>query len=259
VLAGVSDLSVFERITSRTGGRLLLLPTLHAKVYQTESRCLVGSANLTGRALGWTSPPNLELLLEVSPSHPDVTALVTEMVSAAFPATSELAESIRQAAAALAERESSADRQITETPNIDVVPKTWLPSCSRADQLWVVYSQGPNLWKVLGSNVEAARADIAALGIPQDLSKGLFYQYVAATLRMMPIIREIDHHAKTGIADSEAMARIESDIPSAQDGLSIEARWEILKGWLEYFFPDRYRRVAQGEVLIVGTTKIELP
>src|SRR3546814_15701150 len=63
IAAGVSDLEVFDLIRARASGTLLLQPHLHAKLYRTGDRRLLGSANISGRALGWHEPANLEILL----------------------------------------------------------------------------------------------------------------------------------------------------------------------------------------------------
>src|SRR4051812_7869721 len=63
--AGVSDLEVWPLLIRRGRSRLLLRHELHAKYYRAGPRCLVGSANLTGAALGWSAKANLELLIEL--------------------------------------------------------------------------------------------------------------------------------------------------------------------------------------------------
>src|SRR5947199_2775416 len=74
IAAGVSDLEIFDRLAAYQNARLLLHPHLHAKLYRADHRCLVGSANLTNRALGWSSPPNLELLVELDATFPELVA-----------------------------------------------------------------------------------------------------------------------------------------------------------------------------------------
>src|ERR1022692_3406709 len=68
IKAGVSDLEVWDVVKGRTRTRLWLRQDLHAKYYRADDRCLVGSANLTGSALGLSAAPNLELLVPVRPN-----------------------------------------------------------------------------------------------------------------------------------------------------------------------------------------------
>ncbi len=250
VAAGISDLEVFNRLAARSGSRLLLLPTLHAKLFYSGSRCLVGSANVTGRALGWTAPPNLELLVEVHAEHPDIVAFVKEMLDAATPATAAMRDDLRRAAEALPERRAIPSN-LLEDPSAPP-PKTWLPRCTRPDQLWTVYASTPDLWKVLTSNVEAARADLKALGVPTGLSRDMFLIHVAAHVRAMPLLAEIDRRAATGISDTEAMALIRDAVPEDGNRLAAEDAWAVLKDWIGHFLTGSYRRAAIGEILHRG-------
>src|SRR5690348_16210342 len=54
VAAGVSDTSVLAVVEDR-GGSVWLHDQLHAKVFRADGQVLVGSANVTGKALGWSS------------------------------------------------------------------------------------------------------------------------------------------------------------------------------------------------------------
>ncbi|MFM6208190.1 phospholipase D family protein, partial [Planktothrix sp.] len=54
VLAGVTDLEVWLIIESYPNSSLWLRNDLHAKYYRADQQCLIGSANLTANALGWS-------------------------------------------------------------------------------------------------------------------------------------------------------------------------------------------------------------
>ena len=62
---GASDVEC-RTIVKELGGVFKLHPTLHAKYYRADEKILVGSANLTYSALGWSSEPNLEILCTAS-------------------------------------------------------------------------------------------------------------------------------------------------------------------------------------------------
>lgn len=250
VASRVSDLEVFDRLAVRSGSRLLLLPTLHAKLFRFGARCLVGSANLTGRALGWTSPPNLELLAEVPADHPDVAAFLKMLREAASPATAALRDEVAEAARRLRELGPVAAPLDTVEDPAASSPRTWLPSCSRPDQLWSVYSDASDKWMLIASNVQAAEADLKALGIPPGLSREMFTQHVAARIRAMPLVAEIDGRAAAGIADGEAVALIREAVPDC--GIAVEDAWSVLKDWIVHFLPSNYRRAVQGEVFVRG-------
>ena len=58
---GASDAECRTIVTER-GGSFRLHPSLHAKYYRIDDVILIGSANLTASALGWSPQPNLEIL-----------------------------------------------------------------------------------------------------------------------------------------------------------------------------------------------------
>lgn len=92
IVAGVSDLEVWNLIQNRANSSLWLRPDLHAKYYRADDRCLVGSANLTNKALGWSNCPNLELLVTLSADEPTVKTFETELLKACIPVTEDLFE-----------------------------------------------------------------------------------------------------------------------------------------------------------------------
>ena len=61
IAMGASDVEC-RTIVNEFGGVFKLHPTLHAKYYRADEKVLVGSANLTYSALGWSAEPNLEIL-----------------------------------------------------------------------------------------------------------------------------------------------------------------------------------------------------
>lgn len=79
ILRGVSDLEVWSLIKKRPRSSLLLRPDLHAKFYRADEKCLVGSANLTAKALGWSNLPNLELLVPLTASEPTLKTFEAEL------------------------------------------------------------------------------------------------------------------------------------------------------------------------------------
>ncbi len=252
VAAGVSDLEIFDRLSAHQNARLLLHPHLHAKLYRADRRCLVGSANLTGRALGWSSPPNLELLVELDAALPDLVAFENELVAAAVPASGGLRDAMRAAADLLRSENRVPRYGVTE---IDypgsAVPRLWLPSCSAPDRLWNVYAdQEP--WRLVASAVEAAKLDLLALSPPSGLPRSVFNLYIAAALKQMPLVMDIERRTASGITDDQAMNVIAATVGADELPYPPTYMWEVLKEWLIYFFPGTYRRTAQGEVFVRG-------
>ncbi|MBV6343468.1 hypothetical protein HWQ67_17995 [Candidatus Magnetobacterium casensis] len=192
------------------------------------------------------------MLAEVPYSHPDVTAFVSLLLASAFPADELTRDAVRKEADRLvAEGRVPAFPDVAENASAPP-PRTWLPRCTVADQLWTIYSNASDIWKVLDSNIEAARIDLTVLGIPQGLPSQMFRNRVIAVLKQMPLVAEIDRRTRDGISDADAIELIRTSIPEGEMPFSAEDAWSILKEWLQYFFPDIYRRAAQGEVFFRG-------
>ncbi len=61
IAVGASDTECRTIVTER-GGSFRLHPSLHAKYYRIDDTVLIGSANLTSSAMGWSPQSNLEIL-----------------------------------------------------------------------------------------------------------------------------------------------------------------------------------------------------
>ena len=61
IAVGASDVECRSLIIG-FGGSFRLHPSLHAKYYRIDDVILIGSANLTSSAMGWSPQPNLEIL-----------------------------------------------------------------------------------------------------------------------------------------------------------------------------------------------------
>lgn len=251
VAAGVSDLEIFDRLAAWPGGRLLLHPHLHAKLYRVDGRCLIGSANLTGRALGWATPPNIELLVELDAEQSELAALEKHLLAAAVPVTAAMRDAVRTAAEKLKTENRVPNFPTTETDSATSSPQIWLPTCSTPDRLWNVYANHEP-WQLVSSAVTAATADLQALGPPGGLLRPTFNQYIAAALKQMPLVMDIERHAATGITDEQAIALITEAVGTEALPYPAAGMWEVLKAWLAHFFPGTYRRTAQGEVFVRG-------
>lgn len=70
IASGASDIRSWE-IVNNLGGTFQLRPSLHAKYFKVDDTILVGSANLTNSALGWSQSPNLEILCQAGDDFDD--------------------------------------------------------------------------------------------------------------------------------------------------------------------------------------------
>nr|WP_166179447.1 phospholipase D family protein [Altererythrobacter segetis] len=246
VASGVSDLEVLDLLAARDGSKLFLQAHLHAKLFRTGERRLVGSANITGRALGWVEPANLELLVALDGPHPELEAFEAELFGSVSPATREVQAAVAAAATALASR-----FPVVEIPAPDWSPSIassfWLPTCPRPDLLFRVYDG--SVGDILLSNAKtAAQQDLAFLEAPAGLNEGAFTAFIGAMLRQVRWMQELDKLTTDGLTDDVAVRTIAAALPS-DHGYSPEALWNVTKEWFVFFFPGQYDRVPAGEML----------
>ncbi|MET4386678.1 hypothetical protein ABIB73_002423 [Bradyrhizobium sp. F1.4.3] len=248
VAAGVSDLEVFDLVSARPGARLLLNGMLHAKLYRFDQTYRLGSANLTGRALGWRAPSNIEILRTADGPDKDLRTLERTLLSTSMPANARYRDEIRQQVDLLVKSGFDPRPLAAE---IGGLAASWLPTCPSPEKLWDVYSDPVNTRRrMVESSFEAARADIACLEVGSGLSEVQFYRVMSGALNQMPLVRLIEREAETGLDAGRAVELIASAGGAAP--YATDEMWEILAAWLQYYFPDRYRMEPTGEVLRYG-------
>lgn len=232
VAVGVSDLEIYDRVISRPNTSLSLLDRLHAKVYGADGVYLIGSANVTGPALGWSSNPNLELLTLASASDDALVACLAQL-NEARPAT--LAE--RDRIRGLADAAAVSAIALVEDAEPDGAPYLWLPRLAAPSRLYQAYVPATRA-RLIDSVREAALEDLSALGIPEGLPEVQFNAAVAAAFRAMPAIQRLLAAAADDLRDSDG-ADIISQLPVGDD-LQPDQRWLAVREWMTTFLGDQY-------------------
>lgn len=269
VAAGVSDLEVFDEMAHREGAALFLLPRLHGKYFRADDRCLVGSANLTYRALGWSVPPNIELLLEEQANRRDLAEFEELVLESARQATEELklrvaaaAELIRTQVGPVDAPREAIDRQrcyglaepSAASRQIDV--RTWLPSLRHPQDLYQTY-RGLSDRLSISSRIAAA-ADLAVVDPAPQLSQLSFEAAVGIALLQMPMIMVIDQL----LAEPQRFGALR-DMIAAETGASKSESsfmWQTTMRWLMHFLPGRYvRRVPSHSEIFAREASKEAP
>ena len=248
VVAGVSDLGVYDAICKRAGARLRLHSYLHAKLFRADEECLVGSANVTGRALGWANPANLELLIDAPASHPSIVILEKRLLQESIEVTDEIWESLSTEVERLLAQRSEQDDEEARAPSFDSA--NWLPTCSVPDQLWNVYS-GKKINVVLESNVNAAKEDLRALDVPGGLPEIAFYAAVSIAFKGMPIVETVRGQIEDGIRDKDGPELVAAFAEGRRllDTYESSDLWDILKEWLAIYLREEMQLETEGEVL----------
>ncbi|MDJ0577652.1 MAG: phospholipase D family protein, partial [Xenococcaceae cyanobacterium MO_234.B1] len=178
IVAGVSDLEVWSLIKERPNSSLWLRPDLHAKYYRADEQCLVGSANLTAKALGWSNQSNLELLVTITAQEPSIKTFETKLLTGCVPVDEDLFEQISATVKLLAEQHPDSlarSLSIVElkeenlTTNNLVAVDAWLPTLRNPEDLYLAYSGLTE--KLSTASKIAALTDLRSLTIIPNLSQ----------------------------------------------------------------------------------------
>ena len=251
IAAGVCDLDIFDQISKYPDGKLLIHPHLHAKYYRVDHRCLIGSANLTSRGMGWATPANVELLVELPADFEGLEEWEQGLLASAIPASEELQEKIKLESEQIISNNMRFDfPDSADIGDDEQSASQWFPRCPAPDRLWEVYS-GQAQDKMVTGALAAAQMDLSSLAVPPGLPRKLFEAYVTGILKYMPIVMEIDNLAARALPDSDAY-RLIVDRLGDKAPYPAEEMWRIFKAWLTYFFPEEYRLEVKQEVLVKG-------
>jgi hypothetical protein len=125
----------------------------------------------------------------------------------------------------------------------------WLPTCPKPEKLYQIF-KSDRIDQMLENTFKAGVFDIKACKVLPGLSEEEFYIYFKTQLESHPIVQRIIAITTSGITDYVAIDIIENDFASThQLDLTSDNYWEIMKNWLIFFFPSKFRRRPVGEVL----------
>lgn len=241
IVAGVSDLDVWLLVKERPHTTLWLRSDLHAKYYRGDQKVLVGSANLTNAALGWSRQANLELLISS-----DVLAdFEQELFAESVIVDDSLYKHVKQivdALPAISKLElvdiSSALLDLDEDNIPPVLLEAWLPLLRHPEKLYTAYA-GDIDQLGTGSQI-AALHDLQVLDIPIGLNREQFEAYVGIQLLQKPIIRQVDQFVERPQrfgAVRDFLRTLPCGIPEEFDA---DIAWQTLMRWLLYFLSNNY-------------------
>jgi hypothetical protein len=258
IVAGVSDLEVWPLLRDRVQSSLWLHPDLHAKFYRADDTCLIGSANITGTALGWSPNPNLELLIPIHAEHSIVQSFEEILSQECIQVDESLFQQMSQIVALIKQDSANLPRFVHEQRDVPyeiassepIVPASqWLPKLRQPADLYLAYTQRyDELTTVSRAN---AASDLQAVPVPPGLSRPAFEAYVGMLLLQKPILRQVDRfltQPQRFGAVRDLLARLPcSTIPEFDPTHA----WQTLMRWLLYFLPQRYTRIPSrhSEVL----------
>ena len=247
IVAGISDLEVWPLLKERSDTFLWLRSDLHAKYYRADNQCLVGSANITATALGWSRQSNLELLVPMPANDRQLATFETELFIGCIKVDDSLFDQVSQAVNLLTEQ------KIYVTPEQNLIPDlildeigalpqvsvdTWLPMLRHPEKLYIAYSGQEESLSTTAKIT--AISDLLALSVPQGLPKSVFEAYVGILLLQKPIIHKVDEFVITPQRFG-AVRDLLASLPCANNSdFNASEAWQTLMRWLSYFLPDRY-------------------
>ncbi|MBW4618586.1 MAG: phospholipase D family protein [Cyanosarcina radialis HA8281-LM2] len=237
ILIGVSDLEVWSIIQSHPQASLWLRNDLHAKYYRSDDRCLVGSANLTDKALGWSNRSNLELLVELPANYSSLLEFEQELEKKCIQVDSQLHEQYVKLVNQLENQNIPLDRQqLITTASLD--NENWLPILRNPEELYIVYiGREDKLTAIARKN---ALYDLQFLQVAPNLDRHDFNRYVGILLLQKSIIQEIDNFVKIPQRFGAVRDIISSLLCAQTPNFDPERSWQTLMRWLLYFLPYRY-------------------
>jgi len=248
ILRGVSDLEIWFLIKKRPRSSLLLRPDLHAKFYRADEKCLVGSANLTVKALGWSNSPNFELLVPLMASEPTLKTFETQLFSGCVQVNQSLFEQMSATVQLLAEKYPDLSPFASNTPDASqeetfasdekVLVEAWLPKLRNPQELYLAYSgQQEKLTTVAR---KAATSDLLSLPTISNLPKTAFEACIGTLLLQKPIVQKVDAFVETPQRFS-AVRNLLTSLPCASlSNFDADRAWQTLMRWLLHFLPHRY-------------------
>lgn len=232
VAAGVSDPEIIA--IPRLEEAVRLVPTLHAKAYIADELALVGSANLTQRALGFgSSNANVELLIQTRTDVPEVTALLHNVETTARVANANFAAAVRERAFVLSDRDAT---------NHLAGPTRFYPTARDPGRLIPLYRHAQPEYPADND----PEADLMRLAIPVGLSDEDVREFIVGVLRHHPDLVPL---YSTGVLNSSTL---QSAIIAELGVSEIEAtrRVDTLVRWLQIFSGDIRTQPASFDVIL---------
>ena len=218
---GASDVECRSLVIG-SGGSFRLHPSLHAKFYHIDDVVLIGSANLTSSALGWSEQPNLEILCRAGDDF-DSWAFQQELLKDAREISDD--EFLRWESVA-----RIATSRVGGQPRLD----TWRPRTRDPIHLELSYRGREDQIASLDEQ-NATRRDLRALAMPSDLTNEEVRMWATACLLGAPFTNSVIQlsHTIDVAASYQSLAR-------TYDLNLTEARrdMETVQSWLALLAPE---------------------
>lgn len=250
LLAGASDLGVFD-IAQAASIPLFLRHDLHAKLFVSDARCLVGSANVTETALGWREPSNLEVLTAVSRHAPEIVEFESMLYRGAVPATANQRDCLRDLVRLM--ENHTATFVVPEVADDETTPglilPTWAPRTRNPDELYTVYTERTD--DISRAALPVMRQELLALGVSPGMRESEFRAWIGAAIMQSPLIAAVMRWVdERGDMNELALEGILIEIGIDPETYPPKEAIQVLQRWLTHFLSAQYETVRDSIKLI---------
>ena len=224
IAVGASDVEC-RTIVNERGGSFRLHPSLHAKFYRIDNEVLIGSANLTSSAMGWSPQPNLEILCRAGDDF-DASTFQQELLKG----SREISDAEFEHWTAVVKIN---DRVANPIAGGQPILDTWRPATRDPRHLELVYQD--KLEEIASFDEQrAARRDIKALLVPPDLTGQQLRAWVSTCLLSTSFANTVIRlHDREPTDASRLLAETyRLDITEARRHM------ETVQNWLAFLAPD---------------------
>ena len=224
IAAGASDTEC-RNIVIQRGGSFRLHSSLHAKYYRAGDSVLLGSANLTSAAMGWSRQRNLEILCRPGDDF-DAPAFEQDLLEHAR----EISDNEFSRWEAITQL--NAQIHLTITPDIQPLLDAWRPATRDPRHLELAY-RGREGEIASSDEQQAARRDIQALLIPPGLTDEQVRIWATACLLAAPFTNTV-----MGLQNMAAPIASRSLANTYGIGVTKARRdMETVQSWLAFLIP----------------------
>lgn len=234
---GASDAECRSMVVD-SGGAFMLHPSLHAKFYRVDDEVLIGSANLTSSAMGWSPQPNLEILCRAGEDF-DSLSFQQQLLNGAR----EMSDDEFQQWEAIARITKDDESAISDS---QLLLDIWRPATRDPVHLELSY-RGREDQIASFDEREAARRDLQALLVPAGLSDEDVRMWAAACLLASPFANTvIQLNPSDDLTESyQTLART-----YGLDNTEARRDMETVQNWLALLAPETLPAESQlgGEV-----------
>lgn len=257
VAIGVSDPAIWNSLKGRSEASLRLQQNLHAKYFRFGSKLFVGSANITGKALGTQKPANLESLIELSLNDVDYRAFEDFLKVGSVEVNDELFHLINELSSKVVEQlpsteeytflPSGADNETTvvseslhefDAGSHPRLKESWTPTLRRPRDLYTAYRG--DLESLTTSSARNACADLQAFHLPSGLSESVFNAEIRWQLLQMPVVKNIDSFVEEAKRFGAVTNYLKTLHCAEKQDFDAKHTWQTMIRWLLHFFPNRY-------------------